>query len=159
MPGAYSGGNPSSSGSVTVSGVSTEAKQDDQIALATDGSQKTQLTDGTDDLPLGPVTAATGTVSSSGDSPIVAVPGGQKIRLFHISFVPDPGSSNDVVVIVKIGAAEKYTWRCNKAGSGFSRSPKSGQGWVAGADGEDLILNLSAAESVSWNAEYDLVPA
>lgn len=116
-----------------------------------------KLTDGTDTLPIGPVTPLSGEATASGDTTVLAVAPGSFLRLFHVSFVPDPASSADVVVIIKIGTTRIYGWRCNKAGSGFSRSPKAGNGWIAGGDGEDLIINLSAAETVTYNFEYELV--
>lgn len=118
---------------------------------------KTQLTDGVDDLPIGPVTAKTGVVTASGDTVILSVASGNKVRLYHWSIVPTTSSTADLDVVLKIGTNSIQGWRTNTAGGGFAHSPKNGQGWFEGADGEDVALNLSGADNIRYNITYEVV--
>lgn len=115
------------------------------------------LTDGTDTLPIGPVTPKTDVISTAGDNTVLSVAPGTRVRLYHISFVPTVSAAADLDVVLKIGASLINGWRTNFKGGGFSRSPKSGQGWWEGGDGEDVIFNLSAAEPIRYNLEYEII--
>lgn len=117
------------------------------------------LTDGTDDLLIGPIEYKTDVVSAGGDTPILSVAAGSKVQLYHVSFVPTVAAAVDQNVVVKIGTNSVTGWRTNFKGGGFSRSPKNGQGWWEGANGEDVIINLSSADPIRYNLEYAIVPA
>lgn len=108
-------------------------------------------------IPAGAITPKTGTVTASGDTVILSVSAGQYVKLYHISFVPTTGSGVDRDVVLKIGTTSIMGWRTNTSGGGFAHSPKNGQAWFEGADGEDVILNLSGADSIRYNITYDLV--
>lgn len=122
-------------------------------------SQNVVITDGTDDLPIGADTPLTGLLSASGDTPVLSVPSGSKVLLYHVSFVPTTGATVDQDIVIKIGSTSVCGWRTNKNGGGFSRSPKNGQGWWEGGDGDDVIISLSAADPIRYNIDYDIVPA
>lgn len=145
-------GTPIGGSGTDVSLLATKANQ-------TNGTQKSQITDGTDNLPIGSDTDSTGVATASGDTVILAVAGGFKVQVYHVSFVPTTSSAVDRDVAVKIGSRTILGWRTNKNGGGFARSKKNGQGWWEGADGEDVVINLSGADSIRWNLDYDIVPA
>lgn len=124
--------------------------------IQTNRSQKSQITDGTDDLPIGGVLTLTGTETTSGDRTILSVAGGTFVKIYHISFVPTSSATVDQDVVLKVGTTARMGWRTNFNGGGFAHSPKNGQAWIEGADGEDIVLNLSAADPIRYNITYGL---
>ena len=126
------------------------------LATGTNYIGKTRLTDGTNDAYLGALTVATGVATISGDTTMVSVSAGFKILIFALSFVPTTSSTTDRDVIIKLGATNKIQWRTNTNGGGYAESFKNNQ-WIEGADGEDVVINLSGADSVAWNIKYLIV--
>ena len=120
---------------------------------------RVKITDGTDIVSIGAVSATTNIITLSGDNTILSIDAGFKVKLYHFSFVPTTSSTTDRDVILKIGSNAQMGWRTNTNGGGFAHSPKNGQAWLEGADGEDVVLNLSGADSVRWNLTYDVVVA
>lgn len=103
---------------------------------------------------------ATGTLSTSGDSaPIVdvsAVPGyaaGDRIVITALRIQNENGTAN--TVIIKDGATNVSRVYTESRGSGLDRQYALGRELRLSAD-TDLILNLSAANSVGYSVEYFL---
>lgn len=90
-------------------------------------------------------------VSSSGDNTIVSITNSP--RLYYVSLSANGANSADVTAIVKIGATNKYKVSL-KAGAIWARNIGAGHSYVTGASGDDIIVNLSAAQTVHVSVEY-----
>lgn len=113
-------------------------------------------TDGTYDALIGKLSTATGTATSSGDTTILSVSSGFKVLIYALSFVPTTSSTTDRNVVIKIGSTDVVGWRTVTAGGGYAESYKNDQ-WLEGANGENVVINLSGADSIRWNLKYKLV--
>lgn len=89
--------------------------------------------------------------TTSGDTTLVSITGIPK--LFYIALSANGANSADVTATVRIGASEKYKVSL-KAGSIWARNVGAGKSFVTGLTGEDIILNLSAAQTVHASIEY-----
>lgn len=141
------GGGGSSSGS---SGLT-----DDELRAT---PVETRHGDGTYDANIGKLTTLTGVATASGDTTILAVAGGSKVLIYALSFVPTTSSTTDRDVLIKLGSTTVVGWRTVTAGGGYAESYKNDQ-WIEGADGEDIVINLSGADSIRYNFKYKLVAA
>lgn len=103
------------------------------------------------------LSAATGVASGAGDTTILSVAGGTQVRIYHWSAVPTTSSTTDVNIVFKIGSNSIQGWRTNTNGGGWAHSPKNGLSYFEGADGEDVVINLSGADSIRWNLSYEIV--
>lgn len=119
-------------------------------------TQPTQHTDGTYSARIGALSYASGVATSTGDTTILNVSGGFKVLIYALSFVPTTASTDDRDVIIKIGSNTVSGWRTVSAGGGYAESYKNDQ-WIEGADGEDVVINLSGSDSIRWNLKYKLV--
>lgn len=116
-------------------GLATESKQDDIIA----------------ELGESAITATSVDASSSGDNTIVSITNTPK--LYYICLSANGANSADVTAIVKIGATTKYKVSL-KAGSIWARNIGAEKRYVTGSAGDDIIVNLSAAQTVHVSVEY-----
>lgn len=89
--------------------------------------------------------------TTSGDTTLVSITGTP--QLFYISLSANGANSADVTVTVRIGSSEKYKVSL-KAGSIWARNVGAGKSFISGAVGEDIIINLSAAQTVHASVEY-----
>lgn len=89
--------------------------------------------------------------SSSGDNTIVSITGTP--RLFYIALSANGANSADVTAIVKVGGVTKYKVSL-KAGAIWARNVGAGRGYITGSAGDDIIVNLSAAQTVHVSVEY-----
>lgn len=97
------------------------------------------------------ITATTADATASGDNTIVSIT--NTPRLYYISLSANGANSADVTAIVKIGATSKYKVSL-KAGAIWARHIGAGNSYVTGASGDDIIVNLSAAQTVHVSVEY-----
>lgn len=97
------------------------------------------------------VQATTVDASSSGDNTIVSIT--NTPRLYYISLSANGANSADVTAIVKIGASSKYKVSL-KAGSIWARNVGAGNNYITGSAGDDIVVNLSAAQTVHVSVEY-----
>lgn len=111
------------------------------------------------------VLGLSGIVASSGDTAILTPTAGQSVRLFYIN-LGSPGSNTlaTQIVTVRFGAnAPIYTIPL-VPGAIFARNIGAG-GRAAGyyqqgqAINEQLILNLTVNEPVTWSVEYLFLPS
>jgi hypothetical protein len=102
-------------------------------------------------LPLEVRTATAVDASASGDTTIVAIT--NTPRLYYISLSANGGNSADVTAIVKIGASTKYKVSL-KAGAIWARNVGAGRAYISGSAGDDIVVNLSAAQTVHVSVEY-----
>lgn len=89
--------------------------------------------------------------TTSGDTTLVSITG--KPQLFYISLSANGANSADVTVTVKIGTSEKYKVSL-KPGSIWARNVGAGRSFITGATGENIIINLSASQTVHASIEY-----
>ena len=118
-----------------------------QINAATEEKQDTIVTA----LGESAVSATSVDASSSGDNTIVSITNTPK--LYYICLSANGANSADVTAIVKIGAATKYKVSL-KAGSIWARNIGAEKRYVTGSVGDDIIVNLSAAQTVHVSVEY-----
>lgn len=89
--------------------------------------------------------------SSSGDNTVVSITGVP--RLFYISLSANGANSADVTATVKIGSSTKYKVSL-KAGAIWARNVGAGRGYITGVSGDDIVVNLSVAQTVHVSIEY-----
>jgi hypothetical protein len=89
--------------------------------------------------------------TASGDTTIVSITNSP--RLYYVSLSANGANSADVTVIVRIGASEKYKVSL-KAGAIWARNIGAGRNYITGSAGDDIIVNLSAAQTVHVSVEY-----
>lgn len=116
-------------------GLATEAKQDTIVTALGESA----------------ITATSVDASSSGDNTIVAITNTPK--LYYICLSANGANSADVTAIVKIGATTKYKVSL-KAGAIWARNIGAEKRYVTGGAGDDIIVNLSAAQTVHVSVEY-----
>lgn len=131
---------------VSLEGAALKDTNDVRINPATEDKQDTIIAN-----LGGSITAASTSISSSGDNSIVAITDTPK--LYYISLSADGANTADVAATVKIGTSEKYKVSL-KAGAIWARNIGAGRWYVTGSAGEDIIVNLSAAQTVHVSVEY-----
>lgn len=103
-------------------------------------------------LPVDTYSAVAVDANSSGNNTIVAIT--NTARLYYVSLSANGANSADVTAIVKIGASEKFKVSL-KAGSIFARNIGAGRRYLTGSAGDDIIVNLSTAQTVHVSVEYE----
>lgn len=88
---------------------------------------------------------------SPGDNIIVAITNTPK--LYYISLSANGANSTDVTATVKIGLSSKYKVSL-KAGAIWARNIGAGRKYLTGSVGDDIIVNLSTAQTVHVSVEY-----
>lgn len=101
------------------------------------------------------ITATAVDANQSGDNVIVAITNTPKLYYFSIS--ANGANDADVTAILKIGSSVKYKVSL-KPGSIFARNISAEKRYVGGADGGDIIVNLSAPQTVHVSVEYEDAP-
>lgn len=102
-------------------------------------------------LPKDSIVATAVDATASGDTIIVAVTNSP--RLYYISLSANGANTTDVTASVKIGTSIKYKVSL-KAGSIWARNVGAGRTYITGGAGDDIIVNLSAAQTVHVSVEY-----
>lgn len=103
-------------------------------------------------LPTDTYSALAVDASLAGDNTIVAIT--NTARLYYVSLSANGGNGADVTAIVKIGTSEKFKVSL-KAGSIFARNIGAGRRYLTGSSGDDIIVNLSDAQTVHVSVEYE----
>ena len=103
-------------------------------------------------LPNDTYSAVAVDATTLGNNTIVAIT--NTARLYYVSLSADGANSADVTAIVKIGASEKFKVSL-KAGSIFARNIGAGRRYLTGTAGDDIIVELSAAQTVYVSVEYE----
>jgi len=103
-------------------------------------------------LPVDTYSAVAIDATTMGDNTIVAITNAP--RLYYICLSANGANSADVTAIVKIGTSEKFKVSL-KAGAMFARNIGAGRRYLTGSAGNDIIVNLSAAQTVHVSAEYE----
>lgn len=134
--------------SVTVTSItnSTASALVDSSGVQYSGSNPVPVTT----VPIA-ITATTVDATASGDNTIVAITNSP--RLYYISLSANGANSADVTAIVKIGASSKYKVSL-KAGAIWARHIGAGDRYITGSVGDDIIVNLSAVQTVHVSVEY-----
>lgn len=115
------------------------------------GGKRTQKVEGDLNLASDSLVATAVSASSSGDNTIVSITNTPKV--FYICLSADGANSADVTAIVRIGATAKYKVSL-KAGAIWARNIGAGKSYITGSAGDDIIVNLSAAQTVHVSVEY-----
>ena len=125
----------------------------DEVGINDSGNSITVDNNGTFAVQVDPnaITATAVDASSSGDNTIVSIT--NTPRLYYISLSANGANSADVTAIVKIGASSKYKVSL-KAGAIWARNVGAGRNYITGSASDDIIVNLSAAQTVHVSVEY-----
>jgi hypothetical protein len=91
-----------------------------------------------------------------GDTNIATTTAGQTLRLYYICLSANGANSADVTATVKLGATTLFKVSL-KAGAIWARNIGAGRRYIAGALGDDLLVTLSAAQTVHVSAEYEIL--
>lgn len=102
-------------------------------------------------LPTDASSATTVDATALGDTTIVSITNSP--RLYYICLSADGANTADVRVVVRIGASQKYTLSL-KPGVIWARNIGAGRKYITGSTGDDIIVNLSAAQTVHVSVEY-----
>lgn len=95
--------------------------------------------------------------SASGDNTIHTPASGKAIQLCYLCLSAAGGNTADVTALVKFGAGPARYKVSLKAGAMWARNIGAGRFQLAGGANEDLIVNLSAAQTVFASIEYSEV--
>jgi hypothetical protein len=101
--------------------------------------------------PFVAVTATTADATASGDTTIVSIT--NTPRLYYIALSANGANSADVTAIVKIGASSKFKVSL-KAGAIWAHHIGASMQYLTGSVGDDIVVNLSAAQTVHVSVEY-----
>ena len=133
---------PLPSGASTEATIATLATQTTLSSLLTELQQKVEA--------VGALTATSGQVSGLGNNTLVTPTAGKKIRLYYANYNPLLA----VEAAFRFGAAGTLFLRTNVVANSVIGKDFGDFRYVEGATDEVLILNLSLAVNVIWNAMY-----
>jgi hypothetical protein len=104
------------------------------------------------------LSVAAGDTSASGDTTVLSVAAGKKARVYGLNISADATLTGDVYF--KIGSTQVTVKSRNVIVGGVHwLMPKDEGNCVEGADGENIAVNNSVAEAISYAAYYKLVDA
>ncbi len=107
-------------------------------------------------LPASALTPKTATVSSSGDTVFHTPASGKSLRLYYLGYSADGANSADVTVYVKFGSGSAIYKQSLAAKAMFAHTIAANR-YVQGGVNQALSVNLSAAQTVHVNVEYEEV--
>jgi len=96
-------------------------------------------------------TTRAGSISTVGDNSIITPAAGKLLRVFWVGLSSSQDNTGETAVTVKFGSTSHYRWNMGNPGA-FSHW-QNFQGIVD----QPLVINLSAAQTVLWNATYEEV--
>lgn len=114
-----------------------------------------------DPLPVddaeGAITPLHLTVSASGETSIVQPASGKSIRLWWYNIGADPANSANVVASFRFGTGgtDFFKTGLSQYGAASGHSFKAGKSYYQGGVDESLYVNLSAAQTVYVNIDYE----
>jgi len=98
-----------------------------------------------------------GDKADSGDTTVLTVATGFRVRVYGIGITPDVTLTGDVYT--KIGSIQITPLARNLLAGGIHQIMPYGSAYIEGADGENVIINNSVAEDISYIVYYDLLPS
>ncbi len=101
------------------------------------------------------LSTAVGDKADSGDTTVVTVVAGDKVRVYGISISADATLTGDI--IIKIGSTQKTVKMRNAIVGGTHWIMPLSDNYIEGALGEDVVLNNSVAEAISYAIYYTTV--
>lgn len=107
-------------------------------------------------LPTDTYSAVAVDANSTGDTSIVTASVGQNLRLHYLCLSANGANSADVTVSVKIGSSVLYKVSL-KPGAIWARNISAGRRYLSGSAGDDLLVTLSADQTVHTSAEYEII--
>ena len=105
----------------------------------------------------GAVTPETVTASATGETTVVSPSAGKAIRLWWFHLQAKSTNSAEVTASLRFGSgsADFFTTDLSQYGGGIAHNYKAGRGYHQGAADQPLIVNLSAAQTVYANVDYE----
>lgn len=97
-----------------------------------------------------------GDKADSGDTTVITVAAGTRVRIYGIGITPDATLTGDIYA--KIGSTQITPLMRNALTGGVHQLMPQGAAYIEGADGEDVAINCSVAEDFSYIIYYDLLP-
>lgn len=91
-----------------------------------------------------------------GDNLIIDATAGQELRVYYICLSADGANAADVTATVKIGTDEPFKMSL-KPGSMWARNIGAGHKYLAGNAGDNLVVDLSDAQTVYVSVEYEII--
>lgn len=93
--------------------------------------------------------------SASGDTTVLLVDAGDRVKVYGVSISPDATLTGDI--IMKLGSTQQ-SGKMRKAivGGNHWLIPKDGN-YILGGLGEDVVINNTVAEAISFVVYYVLV--
>ncbi len=101
------------------------------------------------------LSTAVGDKADSGDTTVVTIAATDKVRIYGISISADATLTGDI--IIKIGSTQKTIKMRNAIVGGTHWIMPLSDNYIEGADGEDVVLNNSVAEDISYAIYYTTV--
>jgi len=101
------------------------------------------------------LSSAVGDKATSGDTTVVTIAAGDKVRVYGVSISTDATLTGDV--LVKVGSTQKTIKMRNAIAGGTHWIIPLSSNYIEGALGEDVVLNNSVAEDISYAIYYTTV--
>lgn len=95
--------------------------------------------------------------ANSGDTTVVAINSKEKARVYGVSISADATLTGDI--IVKLGSTQITPKIRNAIVGGVHWLIPLSDNYIQGEDGEDIVINNSAAEDISYSIYYIEVTA
>ncbi|MCK5602178.1 hypothetical protein KAR91_09925 [Candidatus Pacearchaeota archaeon] len=93
--------------------------------------------------------------ADSGDTTAVVIAGTDKVRVYGVSISADATLTGDI--IIKVGSTQKTVKMRNAIVGGTHWIMPLSDNYIEGAAGEDVIINNSVAEDISYAIYYTTV--
>jgi len=101
------------------------------------------------------LSTSVGDKATSGDTTVVTIAAGDKVRVYGASISADATLTGDV--LIKIGSTQKTVKMRNAIVGGVHWIIPLSDNYIEGAAGEDVVLNNSVAEDISYAVYYTTV--
>jgi len=93
-----------------------------------------------------------GDKADSGDTTVVTIAAEDKVRVYGVSISPNANLTGDI--IIKVGSTQKTVKMRNAIVGGTHWIMALSDNYIEGALGEDVVLNNSVAEDISYAIYY-----
>jgi hypothetical protein len=101
------------------------------------------------------LSTAVGDKATSGDTTVVTIAAGDIVRVYGIGISADATLTGDI--LIKIGSTQKTVKMRNAIVGGTHWIVPLSDNYIQGAAGEDVVLNNSVAEDISYVVYYTTV--
>ena len=95
--------------------------------------------------------------ADAGNTTVITVATGYRVRVHGVSITADTTLTGDVHAL--IGSTQITPLLRNALAGGLHQLMPLSSRYIEGADGEDVVLNNSQAEDLSYIVHYNLVPS